>query len=703
MNKKFFDLVKTKFNINFNEKQREAITHKDGPILVLASPGSGKTTVLNGRIAHLILNHNIDPKNILAITFSKAAASDMNERFYETYGSMIKGGVKFSTIHSFAYKIVREYYRKNNIKYDLIEGKSCVYDKKSIFKLVNKTINNSSLNDDKMEELSNVIGYIKNRMIQPEDFKDYGFQIRNLDKIYLAYESYKKNNEYGKVLLDFDDMLIEANKILESDKTLLKICQGLYKYILVDEGQDTSLIQNKIIEKIALPQNNIFMVCDDDQSIFGFRGADAKYLLDFQSRYPTAKLIFMEENYRSTRDIVDISNKLISNNKERYPKDMFTSNKPQKPIRVIKLDSQRKQIEYVIEALKKEKDTKDIAILYRNNISSIEIAQRLYEENISFYMKDYHKGFFNHWALYDILNFVRFSFDDTNISLLEAIYIKFDSYISKKELEYARNHIDGRSVFDILTDYPQIKDFKKKRLSRFKNDFRFLKTLKPERAIKFIMDDLNYEKRLQEYCEVIGSSFENIKIILEILLQLSKDTTTMQEYVDKLNNLKRVMHEARTNKNDNLLTLSTIHSSKGLEFKKVYMIDLIEGQIPANDSIKLSELGDQSGLEEERRLFYVGMTRAKQHLELITIENVNDSSVVQSRFINEVQGYMKKENISYLPYDINSIVRHKKFGLGLVKNMHDLMITIDFEERGVKDLAIEMCIKKNLLEVIKCG
>lgn len=703
MNNDFFKFLKNECNIDFNEKQKSAVVQKKGPVLVLASPGSGKTTVLNARIAYLIYKYKIKPKNILALTFSKAATRDMNDRFYDTYNRIIPEGVRFSTIHSFAYRIVRYYYKRRNINYELIEGSNVQYNKQYILKKLNRNINNNNINDDKLEELCNAVGFAKNFMIDPRELKNYKFKIKNLEKIYLAYEEYKKNNEYGKILLDFDDMLVEANNILESNKKVLKELQGIYKYVLMDEGQDTSLIQNKIIEKISMPENNLFIVCDDDQSIFGFRGADPKYLLDFHKRYPKGQIIFMEQNYRSTKNIVDISNKLIKNNEERYPKDMFTVNDSKTPIRIVKLSRDKDQTDYLIKAIKKEDNLSDIAILYRNNISSIPICQRLMEENITFYMKDYYRNFFSHWVLNDILNFVRFSYDDTNVNLLEAIYTKFNSYIAKREIENLKHQDPTKSVFDNLVSQPHMKDFKKRSLISFKKDFQKLTTLRPGETIRFIRKDLKYEERLRDYCEISGYSFDNIKNILDILESMAIGTFNMQEFVDKLNDLRKSMFQSRHNRNKNAVVLSTLHSAKGLEFEKVFMIDLIDGEIPNSESIKRNTLGDEGAIEEERRLWYVGMTRAKSQLELLTIDYKNNEAITPSRFIKEVEKFvdLEEEKNGFSSYKEDSIVRHKKFGLGIVKKIAESIITIDFNNKGEKNLSMKACRKRNLLELVE--
>ena len=699
----FFDFLKREFNIDFNKKQKTAILQKDGPVLVLATPGSGKTTVLNAHIAYLIFKYRVSPENILALTFSKAAATDMNDRFYNTYGSLIPEGIKFSTIHSFSYKIIRHYYYINKINYELIEGGKTHNNKRVILQKIYRDINKSNINDDKLDELSNAISFVKNFMIDIKDFNDYRFQTKNFDEIFKAYESYKRNNEYNMILLDFDDMLIEANNILENNDYMLKKYQKQYKYVMMDEGQDTSLIQNRIVEKIALPNNNLFIVCDDDQSIYGFRGADPEYLLDFEKRYTGASIVFMEQNYRSSKNIVDISNKLINNNSMRYPKKMITENLNNEPVKIVKLATEKEQLDYIIKSIKQDKVQDDIAILYRNNISGIGLAQRLYEENIQFYMKDYLRNFFSHWVLNDILNFVRFSYDDTSVPLLQSIYTKFNSYISKKELEYLKQQDGTKSVFDNLVTFPYMKEFKKKNLIGFKRDFKTLKVKKPLEAIRFIRYNLKYEERLEGYAELTGYSMDNLKYILNTLEEISEGTYTMQEFVDKLNDLKRVMHESRHNRKNHAVTLSTFHSSKGLEFTKVFMIDLIEGQIPTKDSIKMDSMGDSLALEEERRLWYVGMTRAKESLELLTVEYKNNEETQPSRFIKEIEKFMpRNEEKNYsIPLHEDSLVRHRKFGLGIVKGIKDSLITIDFDERGLKQLSIDMCVKRKLLELVK--
>jgi len=355
-------------------------------------------------------------------------------------------------------------------------------------------------------------------------------------------------------------------------------------------------------------------------------------------------------------------------------------------------------------------------------MSTINLVDALYTENISFYMKDYSKHFFNHWVLNDLLNFVRFSYDTTNVHSLESIYTKFNSYISRKEIEYLKGADLSKSVFDNLIHMPDVKDFRKRNLQKFKKNFERLKDLSPFNIINFIRYDLKYEERLDSYCKVTGYSMDNIINILSTLENLSKGLATMDAFVDKLNNLKFAMDDSKFNKNKNAITLSTLHSSKGLEFEKVYMIDLIDGQIPNSESIKSYDDGDIYGLEEERRLWYVGMTRAKKNLDLITINHKNSEYVHQSRFITELMEIMspateirsiKKNKSQNKPFNVfttvsvntshlrrNAKVNHKAFGKGTIKSIDEDIVTIDFGKLGLKQLSAQMCVSKNLLITI---
>ena len=701
MSSNFFNSLKNKFNINLNEQQRIATLHRDGPAIILAVPGAGKTTVLISRTANLILNHNINPENILSITFSKASAKDMKERFNKVFGKALGSKVKFSTIHSFAYFLIREYAYKNRIKYTLIEGNDYRFNKTKILKDIHMKVNGTYINDDKLEDLLNTMGYIKNMMIDIKDFsKGYNSVIKNFEKIYIAYEEFKKANN----LIDFDDMLTLGLYILKKDPNILNKYRNQYKYIQVDEGQDTSKVQNEIVRILAYPNNNIFVVADDDQSIYGFRGAFPQYLLDFDKVYSGAKRFFMEENYRSVNNIVSVCNEFIKSNTVRYDKNLFTKNNNKRPVTIVKVKDEDTQYDYIIKKLSSTSNLRDIAILYRNNISSISLVEKLNRNNIPFYMRDTKLNFFNHWVTSDIISFLKLAFDNHDHTSFEKIYYKMKGYISKAAMTYSKDKNSSLSVFDKLLKFPEFRSFQKDNIIKLKKDFRVLSKQNPYRAINFIEHQLEYGSFLKDRCKSFGYSYESILNILSNLKIIAKETNTILEFITRLDELENIIKSSKENKYENALTLSTIHSSKGLEFKEVYLVDLVEGEFPTKNSIESHELGQIKDMEEERRLFYVGMTRSKEVLDILSIGEKNGERVYPSRFIKELESIIGKENKHNFKKEhklkIGKDIEHINFGKGKIRYIDDDKITIDFGKKGVKELSLDICFEKNLLVVI---
>ncbi|RKD32979.1 ATP-dependent helicase [Thermohalobacter berrensis] len=701
MDNGFFYFLQKEKGISLNPQQKQAVLHKDGPAVVLAVPGAGKTTVLICRTANLVMNYNINPKNILSITFSKASAKDMKKRFYQVFGDFVRTKVEFSTIHRFAYSVLRHYYKKNKINWTLIESKDSDINKSNLLKELYRSINRSHINDDKLEELSNTISYVKNMMIEIDDFnKHKNFGIENFDRIFSQYEWYKRKYNY----IDFDDMLTETLKILKKDNILLNQCKERYKYIQVDEGQDVSKVQNEIIKLLAYPLNNLFVVADDDQSIYGFRGAYPEYLLNFNRVYPNAKTFFMEENYRSSNNIVSVCNDFIKENTIRYEKNMFTKNNSIKPVTIVKLNDEYDQLDYIIDKLKKCNNLSEVAILYRNNISSISLIDRLHKENIPFYIKDLKLHFFKHWVVKDITNFLKLALDNSDINAFEKVYFKMNGYIPKRALNYIIENTNNGSVFERLLKYPDFKSFQKDNILRLESDFNSILKMKPQQAMEFIENNLEYRNFLKDNCKKFGFSYESGQMVLSTLKLLSVDTNSPIEFLSKLEGLKGFIDSIKNKKSQNALTLTTIHSAKGLEFDKVYMIDLIDGEFPTIGSIKDFDEGNISPLEEERRLFYVGMTRAKTILDLIVVNYKNGENVYPSRFINELEEILEKynleNNISKFKYKSGTLVKHKKFGKGKIKSIEDNIITIDFHSKGIKKFALDLCVKNNILDIL---
>lgn len=612
-------------------EQKNAINHISGPALILAVPGAGKTTVLVHRTYNLIANHNINPENILSITFSKASSIDMKKRFNTLFPQAASYNVHFSTIHSFCYGLIREYAYINRINYRLIEDNKRQLNKYNLLKKIYLDINKTYITEEKLENLLNAIGYIKNKMLTADQYlQDNKIDIDNFKIIYNSYENYKK--KYN--LLDFDDMLTISLEILKNSKILLEKYRNRYKFIQVDEGQDTSKIQMEIIRLLALPENNLIIVADDDQSIYGFRGAYPKALLDFNKDYINGKIFFMEENYRSSKNIVSVSNKFIKSNTLRYKKEIKTHNPYLEPVNIIKVKSITDQYEYLIEDLK-NKDLSKSCILYRNNLSSIGIIEFLIRNNISFYTRDKKLRFFNHWLIKDIVDFLILAKDTSNMDIYENIYYKIKGYISKNQINYAKTLDANKCVFERIGEYPGINEFYKRNLRELKLDFKKISNMKPREAIFYIEYHLEYDIYLKENSIKFGYTYDNLSTILYYLKLIGENCENLEEFTQRLNHIQFLC--SNSTKNTNTITLSTIHSSKGLEFENIYMIDLIDGEFPNTSSIEDFDLGNIENLEEERRLFYVGITRAKKHLTLIAPNNINGNEFLPSRFLNELE------------------------------------------------------------------
>lgn len=608
------------------------MNHINGPALVLAVPGAGKTTVLIHRTANLILNQNVPSERILSITFGKISARNMKERFLNLYKNFNPNQVYFSTIHSFAYGLVREYSYRYNIKYGFIEGEKSPLNKSRLLRKIYFDINNEYLTEERFESVANTIGYIKNMLLDINEYlKLNNVEINNFREIFISYENFKKKNH----LIDFDDMLTLSLQILKEDKYLLNKYRNKYDYVQVDEGQDTSKVQIEIIRTIAAPRNNVFVVADDDQSIYGFRGAFPRALLNFNKMYPNGKIFYMEENFRSSNNIVSACNKFIKQNTLRYNKNLFTANKNIRPITIVKVENMLDQYDYLIQEIKKHGDYKNTAVLYRNNISAIGLIEFFERNSISFYIRDSKIHFFNHWIVDDILSFLRLAHDNKDMEALEKIYFKMKGYIYKKYINHIKTMDCNMSVFDRLMEYPYLENEYKSQIRELKYDFKKLSNLRPYEAISFIEKNLKYEKYLRENSLKFGYTFDSLKTILYFLKIISSRTNNVYEFVGRLKYLDYLTQQS--NKSSNGVTLSTVHSSKGLEYKNVYIVDLIDGEFPTATSVEAFEKGNIEALEEERRLFYVGMTRAKEVLDLITICNKNEKKVESSRFVKELE------------------------------------------------------------------
>ncbi|RIJ69658.1 ATP-dependent helicase [Rummeliibacillus sp. TYF005] len=716
----FFEKMQKLTGVCLNEVQQKAVRYSKGPLLLLASPGSGKTTTLNMKIGYLLLVKKVPAHKILAITFSKASAVDMAARFDQFFSSVIRERVHFSTIHSIAFQIVREYFSIHHQNFEIIEGNlNNDFDKKTILRNIFAQKRNTIPSEDEMDELITYCSFVKNRMIPEDSLVQKKTMMPGLVDMYKQYEAFKVQYP-GLVLLDFDDMLTYCYKALSEDEFLRNKYQQRFEYILTDESQDNSVIQHEIVYLLAAPQFNICVVADDDQSIFMWRGADVRKLLNFKKIYPNAKTVTMAQNYRSTSEIVDTANEFIKRNRHRYPKKMFTENPAGEPIEIHNLKRYDLQLNYVVGEIQKAEHPSEVAILYRNNNSAILLCNKLMDEGIPFYMKDVELKFFRHWIVEDILNIMRLSYNDSRVDILEKVYTKIGAYIKKGQIQQLQRSASKESAFDRLQKIVHA-PYQEQVLKRAKQTIHKLQIQEPYEAIQMIRQKLGYDKSLKNMAEHLRMNEDNLFDVLNTLEQIAKERPDLESFARRLKEIEKLMRTSKMYKGQNVVTLSTLHSSKGLEYDSVYMIDLIEGILPNHEDIKEYELGNTDEMEEATRLFYVGMTRARHHLELLTYNVRSDVHVKESRFVQNVRRIIAPEDVkqttarkqpkrpSYQVISENAItdesdlsigheVEHHLYGVGRITSITLDSIEIDFESVGPKKFMLDFCLSHGYLK-----
>lgn len=706
----FFERKKQELGVELNKIQKKAVTKTEGPLLLLACPGSGKTTTMIMRIGYLIEEKSIQPKRIKAITFSKASATDMLERYARFFPGLAP--VDFSTIHSLAFQITREYLSADD--YVMIEGSdSNRLNKKRLLREIYARENDEPITDDLLEELVSFISFVKNKMVHKRKWKTLDEPFPGAIDILSIYEDFKENHEPR--LVDFDDMLTIAFEALSTDRKLLLKYQQRWDYVMTDESQDTSMVQHALVEKLVEKHRNLCVVADDDQSIYTWRAAEPSYLLKFRQVYPDAYIMKMERNYRSSGTIVSTANRFIKTNKLRHDKNMFTDRPEGGPIVIRRLASQEAQLKYLLKELGDLEDYGNVAILYRNNSSSTLLMDELDRLGIPFYMKDADNRFFSHWIVQDILNFMRFSLRPERIDLYAKVASKTNAYWSAAQLkQLGRMQPSKQHAFEEITLAVTMKDYQLRIIAEQRKTMDALKDMPPLNVIKAIRRDIGYDQMLKSRAEKFGMKLDYLQQILSTLEQIAEPLPTMMDFAKRLKQLEEVTRQAKTEKTDDMLTLSTMHSSKGLEFDRVYLIDLVEGIVPTEE-----DADDPALLEEARRLFYVGMTRAKRHLELLSYDQ-------ESRFVEEVRRIAlpktkqteatnasapsspkTKIAVPDNPDAVRSIdelqvganIRHRVFGNGQITDLDEEKVGIQFA-KAHKEFLLEICLQYQLLELI---
>lgn len=601
--------------MKLNENQLLASKHDKGAALVLAVPGSGKTTVIVNRIKYLIEEKGVSPYRILAITFAKSQQLDMHKRILEVLDENYSKEVSVLTIHALAYRIIREYERYKKIKYTILDVDGSPNSRTILKKIYYQKLK-SYPSEDEIDQIKSILGYIKNTN---EDY-DEGNDPYEYKEVIDEFESYKKK----KLLIDFDDMLKIAHNLLNKDRHIISKFKDKYDYILLDEGQDTSTIQFMILDKLINKDKNFFVVADDDQSIYKFRGACPERILNFKNYYKDAKVYRLTKNYRSNPSIINASNKLIQNNMIRYEKELATVKTDNKPVSIKIFNNDLGQYRYIARYLKTAKE--NVAILYRNNISQIPLAEYLERYLIDFTSYDKKDRFFSHWIIEDIFDIYNFSLNMRNVSLFKKIYYKIKGYLSKKDISDLAC-LSDLDVLNTLYRSDKIQSYKKDYILELMRDFKTIKDMKPSNVIDYIENEMNYRGYLRSKGRDNSESFNKLLTMIYFLKQIAIYTNTMEELRLRLNVLREKIYST----NESNVVLSTIHGAKGLEFETVFLIDIVNEEIPGNNSANKAEL------EEERRILYVGMTRAKENLNIFTFKERNNTDYEISPFIEEIQ------------------------------------------------------------------
>jgi DNA helicase-2/ATP-dependent DNA helicase PcrA len=652
-----------------NENQKSAVQHINGPCMVLAGPGSGKTRVITYRIVNMVINNNINPKSILAISFTKASSTEMKNRAISLSHDNRLNSVTYGTFHSVFFRILRFFE-----KYEL----DCILDEKSkkyAIKGILKNLNvENAEDDDFIMSVINEISYVKNELMDKLDFESEILTKDEFIKVYNMYEDYKSQMKK----IDFDDMLIKTYNLLSTNKRVLDRVRSVYRYILVDEFQDINKVQFEVIKLIASPTNNIFVVGDEDQSIYGFRGSRPDFLLEFEQYFSNSKKYVLDINYRSKKGIIDIANKLIHKNKNRYEKVIKCDREDKGIVKYINSEDSEDEARHIgKDILKKCEDNNvnydDFAIIYRTNIQSRALVDVFMDMHIPFVVRDSIVTIYDHWVAKDLLAYLRLAIDPyINEDWIRIINKPF-RYISKDSIKLAS---EDKNFIDSLITKGGLHPKQIKTLNDLEIDVSYLKTLYPKDAISYIRTSLDYDRYVLDYCSNRKIKPGGLVEILNELESSSTNFTTIHEYLEHIEKVKSEIVESRNNKNTEGVIFTTMHSAKGLEFPYVYIIGTNEGTIPHEKSCDIDdETKRKEAVEEERRLLYVGITRAQDELYISIPKNKYGRKVFESRFVDEIKSPTRED---FKAIRVGDRLEHKKFGTGTIVGKDSKMIEVGY-------------------------
>lgn len=599
---------------NYSAEQEKAIKHQQGPMMVLAGPGSGKTLVITQRIHYLINSYGVSPDKILIITFTKAAATEMHNRFLKL-SQDLHTSVQFGTFHAIFFKILKEVYgyQKENIittaekRNILCRCIKCYRQEKTDYE------------NDYLDMILEEISKVKNLEL---DVKSYQSCYMEQEEFYNIFWQYRQTVQHYQKL-DFDDMMLQCLELFQKNERIKQYYQKKYQYILIDEFQDISPLQYKIIQLLAFPSNNLFIVGDDDQSIYGFRGADPNIMLTFEKIYPNAKKVFLQTNYRSSGNIVKAASNVIQENKKRFSKKIIAENKVGKEVLVKGYENKTKQYQDLIDILNENMSaTMNCAIIMRTGREALEIEKYLKESKIACTLKYSKSNKIKDEIIQDILCYIKFAKGENSRKNFLCIMNKPFRYLS-------RENLSEKIIFSELLSLYSDNIFIQNILRNFENDFKRIRDLRPFALINYIGKGMKYEEHL---CEKYDRT-EKKQEALDLFLELKNEA---KNFIDHEKWIEFLERDCEEKKQENTLKQSsihllTLHGSKGLEFDMVCIPNCNEGMIPHKKAKTIEEL------EEERRMFYVGMTRAKSELIIQYVAGTKESPAFPSRFLTLIK------------------------------------------------------------------
>lgn len=603
----------------FNETQKKAIRHRRGPMLVLAGPGSGKTTVITNRVRYLTEKAGVDPSHILVITFTRAAAREMKER-YEQITQAGCSRVSFGTFHSVFFLILKLAYRYQSANIAREEQRTL---------FVREILEHCDLEvEDEGEFISSIlseISMVKGELMDLEHYYAKNCSEDIFKQLYRGYE--EKLRRHG--LLDFDDMLVMCYQLFKERPDILSAWQNKYQYILIDEFQDINRIQYEIVKMLALPENNLFIVGDDDQSIYRFRGAKPEIMLGFEKDYPDAERLLLDTNYRSSRQIVEAAGRVIAHNRTRFPKDIRAVRGSGKSVDVREWPEPMDESLAIVGQLKDYAAMgigyEEMAVLYRTNLGPRLLIEKLMEYNIPFSMRDTVPNLYDHWIVKNVLSYIKAARGDLSRANILSIINRPKRYVSRDALEHQN------VSWEAVKSFYQDKNWMLDRIEQLEYDLVMLREMAPAAAVNYIRKAVDYDSYLREYAQDRRMKPEELMEVLDQLQDSAGGYKTyeawfahMDAYREQL--LKQAQGGGAQEKG---VSLMTMHSSKGLEFRVVYILDANEGVTPHHKAVL-----DQD-VEEERRMFYVAMTRAKERLHIYYVKERYHKKQEISRFAQE--------------------------------------------------------------------